>query len=213
MVQQFLALRAAVKQQSGWDFLGTLDSAAVGINTPMPPKETLSWLRTGRAFAISRAAISKGWLVVVPDPAGPSDYWRLYVRTAQQDGSQGEPLRDLPWDFDARTSGTPSAFDSGGQFYTEIPTGYYIDFTQLAAEFGFARIPADPEWKTYYFGIHYWEFVCADGLDWFSAMGEMYPTTAFLTPTASITPTPWGYYPTYTISPTPTPTPPPTSTP
>jgi TolB protein len=207
VLQRFQQLRAAVKQQAGWDFLQTLDSAAIGIDTPMPPKETMSWLRTGRAFAISRAAVSKGWLVVVPDPSGPLDYWRLFVRAALQDGSQGEPLRELPWDFDARTSGTPSAYDSGGRFYSDIPSGYYIDFTQLAAENGFGRIPSDPDWRTYYFGIKFWEFICADGLDWSTAMDELYPPSAFITPTPTRTPTPWWYQPTSTPISTATPTP------
>ncbi len=184
VVQRFQSLRAAVKKQSGWDFLGTLDNAVVDLDTPMPPKETNSWLRTGRAIAITRAAVNKGWLVVVPDPTGASDYWRLFIRAAVQDGSLGEPLRELPWDFDARASGTPSAFDSGGQFF-----GYFIDFSQLAAEYGFLRLPSDPDWRTYYFGIHYWEFVCADGLDWNAAMGELYSRHAFLTPTPQDTPT------------------------
>jgi TolB protein len=189
VVERFRALRSAVKKQAGWDFLGTLDDAVIDINTPMPPKETLSWLRTGRAFAISRSAVSKGWLVVVPDPAGPSEYWHLFIRTTSQDGSQGEPLRELPWDFDARTSGDPSAFDNGGQFYEKIPSGFFIDFSQLAAENGFQRVPSDPDWRTYYFGIHYWEYVCTDGLDWFAAMGELYPPYAYITPTPSSTPT------------------------
>jgi TolB protein len=189
VVQRFQALRTAVKKQAGWDFLGTLDNAVVDIDTPMPPKERLSWLRTGRAFAISRAALSKGWLVVVPDPIGAKDYWRLYVRTALQDGSQGEPLRDLPWDFDARSSGTPSAFDNGGQYYSQIPPGYFMDFSRLAAEFDFQRLPSDPDWRTYYFGIHFWEFVCADGLDWNAAMGELYSPYTYLTPTSEPSPT------------------------
>jgi TolB protein len=187
VVQRFQALRTAVKEQAGWDFLGTLDNAVVPLDTPMPPKETLSWLRTGRAFAVSRAAVSKGWLSVLPDPVGASDYWRLFVRAALQDGSLGEPLRDFPWDFDARTSGTPSAFDSGGLYYSQIPAGYFIDFSQLAAEYGFQRVPSDPDWRTYYFGIHYWEFVCTDGLDWLTAMGEVYSPYSFLTPTPSNT--------------------------
>jgi TolB protein len=216
VVERFLSLRAAVRKQSGWDFLGTLDSAVVGIETPMPPKETLSWLRTGRAFAIARAAISKGWLVVVPDPIGPSVYWRLYIRAAVQDGSLGEPLRELPWDFDARTSGIPSALDDGGQFYKSVPVGYYIDFTQLAAGYGFQRTASETDWRTYYFGIRFWEFVCADGLDWFSAMGELYSPYAYLTPTPSETPTftptyRWG--PALTITPTPTRTPTPGNSP
>ncbi len=206
VLQRFQALRAAVKQQAGWDFLGTLDSAAIGIDFPLPPQETLSWLRTGRAIAVSRAAVSKGWLVVVPDPAGSQEYWRLFVRTAAQDGSQGEPLRDLPWDFDARTSGTPSAVDSGGRFYADIPSGYYLDFTQLAAEYSFDRIPSDPDWRTYYFGIKFWEFVCADGLDWSTAMDELYPPSAFITPTPTMTQTPWWYQPSNTPTATLTPT-------
>jgi TolB protein len=210
VVQRFQALRSAVKEQAGWDFLGTLDSAVVALDTPMPPRETLSWLRTGRAFAIARAAISKGWLVVVPDPTGSSEYWRLYIRAALQNGTQGEPLRELPWDFDARTSGTPSSFDNGGRLYTEMPIGYFVDFSQLAAEFGFQRIPSDPDWRTYYFGIHFWEFVCNDGLDWYAAMGELYYPDSYLTPTPSDTPT---YTPTYHWGPAPTNTRTPTRTP
>jgi TolB protein len=187
VIERFADLRTRVKSQAGWDFLATLDSAVIDIDTPMPPKEMLSWLRTGRAFAVSRGAVAKGWLVVVPDPLGPSEYWRLYVRTALQDGTQGEPLRELPWDFDARMSGIPSAVDAGGQLYDQIPTGFFVDFTQLAAEFGFDRIPSDADWKTYYFGIHYWEYVCTDGLDWFSAMSEIYSPYSFLTPTPSKT--------------------------
>jgi TolB protein len=190
VVQRFQALRAEVKRQAGWDFLGTLDSAVVEVNIPMPPKEQLSWLRTGRAFAISTAAVKRNLLVITPDSVSSVKYWRLYVRTSAQDGTQGEPLRELPWNFDIRSSGTPSAYDNGGQYYDEIPEGYFIDFTQLAAEFEFQRIPSDPDWKTYYLGIHYWEFVCTDGLDWFAAMGELYPPNAYLTPTPLKSPTP-----------------------
>jgi TolB protein len=187
VVERFQTLREKVKETAGWDFLATLDSAVIGLDTPMPPKELLSWLRTGRAFAVSRGAVSKGWLVVVPDPLGHVVYWRLYVRTALQDGTQGEPLRDLPWDFDSRMSGTPTVRDNGGRFYDQIPTGFFIDFSQLAAEFGFQRIPSDSDWRTYYFGIHFWEYVCTDGLDWLEAMSEIYSPYAFLTPTPSET--------------------------
>jgi TolB protein len=189
VTERFQALRAEVKRQAGWDFLGTLDDAVIDVSLPMPPKELLSWLRTGRAFAVSVSAVGQGWLVVAPDPVGSIPYWRLFVRTLTQDGTQGEPLRQLPWNFDIRFSGTPSAYDNGGQYYDDIPAGYYIDFTQLAAEYAFQRIPSDPDWKTYYLGIHYWEFVCTDDLDWFAAMGELYPSNAYLTPTPRTSPT------------------------
>ena len=222
VVDRFNALRQAVKLQVGWDYLGILDSAAMDLRTPLPPRELLSWFRTGRAFAISTDAVRKGLLVVVPDVIGSSEYWRLYLRAAKQDGTQGEPLRELPWDFDDRTSGTPTAFDNGGQFYAAIPQGFYIDLTQLAADFGWQRRPSDADWRSYYYSIRYWEFLSPDGLDWFTAMGELYPPKEFLTPTPSASPTArptmrWGPAPTNTRRPTrtrtPTKTPTPTPTP
>jgi TolB protein len=207
VAERFTAARQSVKNHAGWDFLGTLDSAAMDLDAPLPPRELLSWFRTGRAFAISTDAMRKGWLVAVPDSQGQAEYWRLYLRTTKQDGTQGEPLRDLPWDFDARSSGTPTAYDNGGQFFLSIPDGYYIDLTQLAADYGWQRQPADPDWRTYYYGIRYWEYICPDGLGWFSAMGELYPPREFLTPTPSASPTSrptmrWGPPPTNTRWPT-----------
>ena len=41
----------------GWDFLNTLDNAAIDINAPPPPSlDFNSWLKTGRAFDIAQAA-------------------------------------------------------------------------------------------------------------------------------------------------------------
>jgi TolB protein len=216
VVGRFNALRQAVKTRAGWDYLGTLDSAATDPHMPLPPRELLSWFRTGRAFAVSTDAVRKGWLAVVPDLVGASEYWRLYLRTLKQDGTQGEPMRELPWNFDARNSGTPAAYDNGGQFYPQVTQGYYIDFTQLAAELGWQRRPSDSDWKSYFYNIRYWEFLCADGLDWFTAMGELYPPKDYLTPTPSASPTPgptmrWGppptntRWPTWTRTPTKTP--------
>jgi hypothetical protein len=212
VVDRFNALRQMVKNRAGWDYLGTLDSAATDVHTLLPPRELLSWFRTGRAFAVSTDAVRKSWLAVVPDPVGTSEYWRLYLRTLKQDGSQGEPMRELPWNFEARNSGTPAAYDNGGQFFTQVPQGYYIDLTQLAAEYGWQRRPSDPNWKSYFYNIRYWEFLCTDGLDWFTAMGELYLAKDFLTPTPSASPTQrptmrWGPPPTNTRWPTWTKTP------
>lgn len=223
VVDRFNALRQAVKTQAGWDYLGTLDSAATDLRTPLPPREQLSWFRTGRAFAVSTDAVRKGWLAIVPDVIGPSEYWRLFLRTVKQDGTQGEPMRELPWNFDARISGTPSAYDNGGQYFPQVPSGYYIDFTTLAAEYGWQRQPSDPDWKTYFYNIRYWEFLCSDGLDWFTAMNELYPPKDYLTATPSASPTPrptmrWGprptntRWPTWTRTPTKTPAKSPTKT-
>jgi hypothetical protein len=210
VVDRFESLRTAVQSTAGWDFLGTLDSAVIGPGVPRPPQDELSWFRTGRTIAIARAAAAQGWLEIVPEPLGQYTYWRVYVRARAQDGSMGEPLRDAPWDFEARASGSPSDYDRGGAYRSVLPPGYYVDFTLLAAEHGWLRVAADANWRSFYSGIRYWEFRAADGLDWATAMGELFTLEAFLTPTPSITPTPriyqywFGPRPTDTRWPTPT---------
>jgi TolB protein len=201
VTDRFNDLRKELQNQAGWDYLKTLDSAAVAISTPLAPGNMTSWLRTGRAFAVARDAMAKGWLLVVPETQGSFIYWRLFLRTAVQDGTQGEPLRNLPWDFGARTSSDPAAVNQGGTFMASIPTGYFIDFTQIAASYDWQREPADANWRSYYPGIRYWEFYCPDGLNWHQAMNEIYPLDTFLTATPSNTPTPW---PTYNWGPQPT---------
>jgi TolB protein len=199
----FSGLRKRAASDLGWDFLAQLENAFVGLNDPLPPGyETGDWLRTGRAFSISQSAIQAGWVKVVRQDFAGETYWRVYVRASTQDGSLGEPLRNKPWDFAARFSGNPEAYDQGGSLSDETPSGYFVDFTQLAADYGFERLPALPDWRTYFPGARYAEFVRADGLDWRSAMLQLYPPEAIVTPTPFRTPT---MTPTRTPWPTPTP--------
>ena len=44
---------------------------------------------------------------------GQQTWWRIFLRTIAQDGSQGRPLTSAPWDFSARTSSS-RAYESGG---------------------------------------------------------------------------------------------------
>lgn len=216
--EPFNALRARVAADLGWDFLSTLDHAFVGINNPLPPGLSYDdWLFTGRAFAFSQAAVQAGWVEMVREDFGGQTYWRVYVRSAEQNGSQGEPLRTPSWDFQIRYEGAPQFYDQGGRIKENIPPGYYVDFTQLAADYGFERVPAMPNWRTYYHGARFNEFVYRDHRNWMEAMLELYPNSAIITPTPFQTPTPT---PTRTPRPTPTswwwrwrtPTPIPTST-
>lgn len=217
--EAFAALRARAAQEAGWDFLSQLDHAFVGINDPLPPGYAYNdWLYTGRAFAISRAAFQAGWVAVVREDFGLQTYWRVFVRTAAQDGSQGEPLRWRPWDFDLRYAGDPAAYDRGGAEQANPPAGYYVDFTALAADYGFDRLPALSNWRSFYPGARFDEFALRETLDWVAAMRQLYPDAAIATPTPYQTPTPT---PTNTPRPTPTPwwwrwrtpTPTPTATP
>jgi TolB protein len=201
--EAFVALRRRAAREVGWDFLSSLEHAFVGINDPLPPGYLWNdWLYTGRAFAFNSAVFDAGWVEVVREDFGGETYWRVFVRTSPQDGSLGEPLRQIPWDFQARFAGDPVAYDEGGALKTTIPSGYYVDFTALVEDYGFHRLPALSTWRTFYPAVRYNEFAMTDGLDWMTAMLEIYPASAIITPTAFRTPTPT---PTRTVRPTPTP--------
>ena len=202
VVDAFNGLRAQAGQEVGWDVLGSLQNAFVGLN-PLPPGFAFNdWLYTGRGFALSAGADQSGWLEVVREDYGVETYWRLFVRASPQDGSRGEPLRVRPWDFSTRASGDPATYDRGGSLKTSIPVGYYVDLTQLAADFGFERVPAMSNWRTYYQAARFNEFARTDGLTWLEAMLQIYPEEAIVTPTPFHTP---PLTPTRTLRPTITP--------
>jgi TolB protein len=199
----FQALRSRVAAEAGWDFLGTLEYAFVGLNDPLPPGFAYNdWLYTGRAFAFHPSPREAGWAEVVREDISGQTHWRVYVRANAQDGSQGQPLRDRPWDFEARFQGDPGSYDQGGASRAEVPGGYYIDFTALALDYGYERLPALPDWRVFSPAARYNEFVMTGGLDWVSAMLEIYPASAIVTPTVFRTPTS-----TPTLTPRPTATP------
>jgi TolB protein len=170
---------------------------------PLPPGLSYDdWLYTGRAFAFNGDTVDAGMVQVVREDLAGHTYWRVFVRTANQEGAQGEPLRSYPWDFSARYSSDPQSYDQGGALVDRLPVGYYVDFTQLAQDYGFERVPALPNWRTYFSGTRFNEFVYRQSLDWLDAMLELYPLSAIVTPTPFLTPTPT---PTRTLRPTPTP--------
>jgi TolB protein len=148
-----------------------------------------------------------GWMAVARNDIGTQSYWRVYLRTQKQDGSQGAPIEDPPWDMNGRYQLDPKAYETGGA-YSAVPPGYWIDFTSLAAAYGWERLPALANWRTYFPGARFTEFAMTGGLDWYSAMLELYPEDALLTATPVLPPTA-----TPTRTPRPTETATPTSTP
>jgi TolB protein len=96
------------------------------------------------------------------------------------------------------------------------PSGYWFDLTALAAQYGWERLPALTDWRTYYAGARFNELAFTQELDWRTAMLQLYPPEVLITPTVVIPPTrtptrtPLWYR---TPTPTRTPTPRPTSTP
>jgi TolB protein len=200
--EAFVALRGRVSTAAGWDFLGSLEAAYIPLTSPLEPGYLDDWLYTGRAVQFNTAPLRVGWMVIVKEDYGSESYWRVYLRARFQDGSQGVPLKSFPFDLDARHSGEPRAYEDGGVRQSEVPTGFWIDFTRLAASYGWERLHSLSSWRISYSGVRFNEYVLRQGLDWFSAMLEVYPRVALNTPTKVLSPTP-----------TPTPTDTPTSTP
>lgn len=202
--ESFRALRRTVADLIGWDFLSSLENAYVPLTSPMYPSLLGDWLYSGRAIAINSAPMNAGWMVLVREDIGAMTYWRVYLRTRYQDGSQGMPLRSLTWNLNARYSGDPRYYEQGGALGAQTPSGYWLDFTQLAASFGWERLPALTTWRSAFPAARFNVFVASDGRDWKSAMEEIYPAEALATPTPVLPPT---FTPTATRWPTRTPTP------
>lgn len=201
--EAFVDFRRRLADEAGWDVLATLENAFVGINAPMPPGYAFNdWLYTGRAVALDAALLGSGLLEIVREDYGAETYWRVYVRTSPQDGTRGEPIRVRPWDFSTRYTGDPTTYDRGGSLKAEPPQGYFIDLTELASDFGFERVAAMSNWRTFFPAARFNEFARTDGKTWNAAMLEIYPPEAIVTPTPFRTPTA-----------TPTRTPRPTATP
>jgi TolB protein len=187
--EAFQALRDHVASRAGWDFMASLENAYVPLTVPLAPGMGQDWLYTGRAFAFNPLLINAGWVAVIPEPYGGETYWRVYLRARYQDGSQGMPLHELPWDFNARYSGDPRLYDRGGNLAGEVPAGYWVDFTALAQAYSWERLPALTNWRSAYPAARFNEFVQSNGLDWRTAIQELYPPEALVTPTALIPPT------------------------
>jgi TolB protein len=210
--ESFQALRARVAADAGWDALGNLENAYVPLTAALDPGLGEDWLFTGRAFALNSSQLDAGWMVVTREDFGQQTYWRVFLRTYAQDGSQGAPLEEIPWDFSAR-AGDPKAYDDGGRLMTAVPAGYWIDLSGLALRFGWERLPALTNWRSYFKGARFNEFAMTQGMDWRSAMLELYPVEVLVTPTVIIPPTRtptrtprWYQSPTPTRTATPRPT-------
>jgi TolB protein len=197
--ESFIALRKTVARQVGWDVLASLENAFVPLTAPLFPGKLNDWLYTGRAFSLNPVPMNAGWLVVAREDYGAATYWRIYLRARFQDGSQGQPLRSRLWDFTARYIGDPQAYEQGGAPSAFVPPGYWIDFTRLAASYGWERLPALSTWRYAMAAARFNEFVFLDNLDWYSAMRQVYPAEALYTPTPVMPPT---FTPTNTRRPT-----------
>ena len=172
--ESFRTLRKKVKNKLGWDFLATLENAYQPLSGPTDPRFNLDWLYTGRGLMINDLPRLANWIVVVRENFGTETYWRVYVRAIKQQGSQGMPLRYLPWDFNARYSGSNINYENGGAHAKTIPQGYWVDFTDLAQAYGWLRFPAQSYWQYSESASRYQYFAFRQGLSLESALNEIY---------------------------------------
>ncbi len=175
--QSFAALRQRVIAEAGWDFLGRLDGMFEAIEArPLPGQSVQSWNKAGRAFDFYfREALGfEPQVELMKLEINGEIYWRVFVKTAAQDGSQGEPLRTLTWDLQARSGDDPSYYEQGGKWREAVPAGYYVDFTALAADYGWHWVPANNSWRTYFPDIRFWHYEKRDDLTWEAAMRQLY---------------------------------------
>lgn len=175
--ESFKALRKAFGTEVGWDFLGSLDDAYLPLSATTYPGIIENWLLTGRAVAVSSGAIPAGWMAVTREDFDGKTYWRVWVKCLSQDGSCGTPILTHTWDFSTRNSGDLQAYENGGSL-DGIPDGYWVDFTEFANRFGWERLPAQEDWRYYFPGTLFNQFVFSQGLTWRQAMLQLYPEEA-----------------------------------
>lgn len=180
-VAPFDALRQRAAQLLGWDALSSLENTFVPIDKPLPPSRQQDWLYTGRAFDLHSSLLGAGWLAVVREEFDGQTYWRVYLRTAAEETGFGRPLTERPWNFSARYNGNESTYQAGGKLAESVPGGYWIDFTALAADFGFERVPALSNWRNFFQGALFNQFVLRAGLNWEAAMLQLYSADAVAT--------------------------------
>jgi TolB protein len=177
-----------VLEASGWDFLH--ETLGTWRNIDQVRKKEmyaydygyLSWHKAGRALdlALEYKIDSTNQMVLTREDLGEQIYWRMYLRTAKQDGTQGEPLKENPWLhwWHIVPAHEPEAYDAGGK-RLRIPGGYYADITALAKRHGWERIACyaiegDYHWNTDSNGTEYWHYERTDGLSWWDAMRQLY---------------------------------------
>jgi len=175
--EAFIALRQGIGQKSGWDFLASLEEAYLPLTSSDAPAITQDWLYTGRAIDVNTVPIDAGWMAVSREDFSGQTYWRVWIKCLDQSGACGQPMLTAPWNFSSRFDSDPVAYENGGKL-AAIPAGYWLDFTEFAGRYGWERVPSQADWRYYYPGILFNQFVYAQGLDWQQAMLQLYPASA-----------------------------------
>jgi len=174
--ESFNALRQRVIEEAGWDYLANLGTSQLPMTyTPHSGHSRMSWYVCGRAIGLDQEPYeeNRSQIELVREDMGNVTYWRVFIRAAEQDGSMGEPLREAVWNLNARQQDGRARVD-GGELEERIPSGYYVDFTTLAGDYGWQRMPSLWRWRYFWPDIRWWRFRKTDGLTWWECMLEVF---------------------------------------
>jgi TolB protein len=178
--ESFNALRQRVIEEAGWDYLANLSVAQLSMTfTPYSGQSRMTWHVCGRAFGLDREPQAEDTprVELAREDVGNVTYWRVFIRAAEQDGSMGEPLRQGIWDLTTRQEDGRAMVD-GGTLKERIPSGYYVDFTTLASDYGWERVPALWRWRWFWPDVMWWRFRKTDDLTWWQCVQEVFEPEA-----------------------------------
>ncbi len=174
----YIALRRRLADEVGYDFLGQASEATRPYEFFSDTSEYASWHKSGRAIdtLFEYYTAEAQTMEIVRDDMGGETYWQILLRCADQSGACGRPITVNTWDYSyqARARIAP---DQGG-IEKPVLNGYYVDFTDLAREYGWTRISSwsdeDYSWTWHFKAFEYWHYQKTDNLPWYAAMQEVY---------------------------------------
>ncbi len=192
VLNPFNQFRSIISDKTGWDFLYQLDKTYIPLTEPSAPGMVEEWLFSGRAFEFNPLSTHAGLVVTIKEERSGQTFWRVLIKTRYQDGSQGLPIRQMPFDLASRYNNDPQTYETGGKKIS-IPEGYWVDITEIGQSLQWERVPGLGNWQRYFEATRFNQFVYTEGLDWQTAMKQIYPFEALKTPsplpTNSLTPT------------------------
>ncbi len=170
---RFTSMREHLNQELEWDFLGILQNTFSPLPSDTQTDITDDWSYTGRAITVNLDPLDAEWMTVSREDYNGRTYWRVWLKCKPQDGTCGAPIKEPVWDFNARYTNANGAYENGGDT-GPIPGGYWVDFTAFAQRYGWQRMPAGSNWRSYFPATNIDLFVLADGLTWQQAMRQVY---------------------------------------
>ena len=184
----FQAWRTRLHDEVGYDFLREFsdiyrDPSADGDNS-----QYASWHKSGRAIDMLFDYHVEGELVheIVREDYSGETFWRIYLRCVDQSGACGRPLTANSWNYSGRAR-VEIAPEQGGIEKPNL-TGYYVDLTAMAHEYGWSRISSyddhEYSWTWHFLAFEYWHYEKRldsgpnfepRAITWYEAMSQVHP--------------------------------------